>query len=119
AADFEIRAVVALHDGLADASVLTRKRRDLTQHEIDFALADELHHLVDAFGRGAELAAPVHESEVTRNRREGHRPIEGGIAAARDDDALAAQRLDLPHGVENGGALIGLDSRDRRPLGLE
>ncbi len=94
-------------------------RRDLTQHEIDFAVADECHRLVDAIGRGAELAAPVHEREVTRNRREVQRPIERGIAAARDHDALVAQRFHLPDGIENGGALIGLDARDRRPFGLE
>src|SRR5439155_166331 len=91
----------APHDGLADAPTLPRKGRDLTQHEIDFALADEFHYLVDAVGRGAELAATVHKGEVTRNRCEVHRPIERRIAAARDDNTFAAQCLDLPHRVEN------------------
>src|SRR5262249_61133313 len=73
----------------------------------------------EAGGRGATRAAPVHESEWTRNRRKVHCPIKRGIAAAGDDDAFAAQRLDLPHGVENGGALISLDAGDRWPFGLE
>src|ERR1700747_903042 len=41
--------------------------------------AAEPNQLVDAVGRGAKLAAPVHESEVTRNRRKVHRPIKRGI----------------------------------------
>src|SRR5262249_56627619 len=94
------------------------QRRDLTEHEIDFAVAHEFHHLVDAIGRGAELAAPVHEREVTRGRREIQRPIERGIATTRDHDALVAERFHLPDGIENGGALIGLDARDRRSFWL-
>ena len=91
----------------------------LTQHEIDLTLADQRHHLVDAVGRGAELAAPVQQREVARDRRQIERPIERGIAAAHDQDALVAERFHLPDGIEHRGALIGLDARNRRPLGLE
>ncbi len=38
----------------------------LAEHEVDLALADQRHHLVDAVGRGAEFAAPVQQREVAR-----------------------------------------------------
>src|SRR6476620_8979604 len=45
-------------------------RCHLAEHEVDLALADERHHLVDAIGRGAEFAAPVYEREVAGDGRE-------------------------------------------------
>ena len=41
------------------------------------------------------------------------------VAAADDQHALAAERLHLAHRIEHRGALVGLDPRDRRTLGLE
>src|SRR5262245_5665608 len=53
------------------------------------------------------------------DRREVERPVERAVAAADDEQALAAELLHLAHGVEHRLFLIGLDARDRRALGLE
>src|SRR5262249_46991259 len=119
AGDVEVRAVVALDHGLGEAPARALQRRDLTEYEIDFALAGQRHHLVDAVGRGAELAPPVQQREMTRQRREVERPVERAVAAADDENAPAAERLHLPDRIEDRRALVGLDAGDRRTLGLE
>ena len=80
---------------------------------------DQRHHLVDAVGRGAELVAPVQQREVRGERREIERPVERAVAAADDQDLLAAERLHLAHGVVHRLAFIGLDAGHRRALRLE
>ena len=49
---------------------LPSSARDLAEHEVDLSFADELHHLVDAVGRGAEF-------------RRGGAAASGGSRAAR------------------------------------
>ena len=61
----------------------------------------------------------MQKRQVTRERREVERPIECGISAAHDQDALVAERVHLPDGVEHRAVLIGLDPGNRRTLGLE
>ena len=53
---------------LAMLAVLALQRRDLTEHEVDLAFADQRHHLVDAVGRGAEIVAPVQQRQVAGDR---------------------------------------------------
>ena len=61
----------------------------------------------------------MHQRHALRHRHEIERPVERGIAAADDQQALVAELLHLAHGVEHRGALVGLDARHRRALGLE
>ena len=75
--------------------------------------------LLTLSGAARKLAAPVQQRQVAGERREVERPVERGIAAADDEDALVAERLHLPHRIEYRGALVGLDAGDRRTLGLE
>ena len=53
------------------------------------------------------------------DRLEVERPVERGIAAADDQKVVAAEIIHAPHGIEDALALIRLDARDRRALGLE
>ena len=119
ASDFRQRAIVFLDDGLADLTVLAGERGYLPEDEIDFALADQRHHFVDAVGCGAEFAAPMQEREMARDRGKVERPVERAVAAADDENALAAERLDLAHRIEHRLAFVGLDPGNRRTLGLE
>src|SRR6266511_2104868 len=47
------------------------------------------------------------------------RPPSPASAAARDNEALAAQRHKLPDGAVNRSPLIGLDAGNLRAIGLE
>ena len=51
--------------------------------------------------------------------REIERPVERGIAAADDQDALSAEDFHLAHGIKHRLRLVGLDAGDRRAFGLE
>src|SRR5207342_3980403 len=70
-------------------------------------------------GRAAEVVAPVHQSEALGDRLQIERPVERRVAAADDQQPLAAEVLHLAHGVEDRLLLVGLDAVDRRALGLE
>ena len=102
-----------------DLPVGAFERRHLTEHEVDLSLADELHHLVDAVGRGAEFGAAMQQRQMARERREVERPVERRVAAAGDQQPLAAERLHLAHRVIDRLRLVGLDAGDRRALRLE
>ena len=47
------------------------------------------------------------------------RPVDGGVAAAGDHHALAAETLALRDVIEDALALVGLDAGQRRPVGTE
>src|ERR1700733_4378250 len=113
------RAVVAFDDRIADLAIRALKLRHLPDQQIDLPFGHERHHLVDAVGSGAELVAPVHEREMTGERREIERPVERAVATADDQNALVAKLLHLAHRIVQRLALIGLDARDRRLLRLE
>ena len=57
--------------------------------------------------------------EALRQRLQVDGPVEGRVAAADDEDALAAEGVHLAHGVEHAGVLVGVDIGDRRLLRLE
>src|SRR5487761_1102103 len=119
AGDIKSGTVVGFDHGVTDLAVCAGERSDLPKHEIDFALADQRHHLVDAVRRGAEFAAPMQQREVFRQRRQIERPIERAVAAADNKNALVAQRLHLAYRVEYRLALVRLDAGNGRPLRLE
>ena len=91
----------------------------LAEREIHRAVGDELAHLVDAVGRGAEIVAAMHQRQALGQRLQIERPVERRVAAADDQDVLVAELLHLAHGVEHRLRLVGLDAGDRRTLGLE
>src|SRR5262249_11917382 len=95
AGNLEVRAIIALDDCLLDRTALALQLGDLAEHEVDLALANEGHHLVDAVGRRAELIAAMEEREVAGDRGEVERPVERAVAAADDEQALAAERFHL------------------------
>ncbi len=115
----KLRSVAALDDGLRQSPALSSQRGHLAEHEIDFSLTDKRHHLVDAVGRGAKLAAAMQKREVSCQRRQVQRPIQRGVSAADDQKALVAKRFQLANGIKNGRILIGFDARNGRALGLE
>jgi hypothetical protein len=119
AGDFKIGTIVPLDDRLMHLTVGSVERGNLPKHEIDFAFADERHHFVDAVRGGAEFAAAVQQCQMACDRREVEGPIEGAVAAAHDQNPLAAKRLHFAHGIKNRFAFIWFDSGDRRALGLE
>src|SRR5579863_3709186 len=56
---------------------------------------------------------------MARDRSEVERPVKSAVAAADDQNSLAAERLHLAHRIMDRSAFIGLDARNRRALGLE
>jgi hypothetical protein len=68
---------------------------------------------------GAARNPAMHEGHRFGNRFEVERPVEGAIAAADDNHVVAAESLDLAHSIVNADALIELDFRHGRALGLE
>ena len=60
-------------------------------------------------------------TSVTRlgERMQVQRPVERGVATADDHHPLAGEGVHLAHGIEDRGALIGLDAGDGGLLGLE
>jgi len=75
--------------------------RYLTEHEIDLSLADQRHHLVDAVGCGAKLAAAMQKREMSCDRRKVERPVQRGVTTANDQEALVAKRLELTNRIED------------------
>jgi hypothetical protein len=69
--------------------------------------------------RGAKVVAPVQQRHALGNRMQIERPVKRTIAAADDEQILVAEMFHLAHGIEHRRALIGLDARHRRTLGLE
>jgi hypothetical protein len=67
------------------------QRLDACDMEFDFAGLLQLAHLVDAVLRGAEAVAVMHQRQLLRDRREIDRPVERAVAAAGDQDVLAAE----------------------------
>ena len=105
-ADFQ-NAVAALH------------ARHLADLEIQFLHLLHGVHLVDAVGSGAEFRPPVDQRDAFGDRLQIECPVERGIAAADDDQVMAAEFLHAPHRIEDAAALKGLDAGDRRALRLE
>ena len=60
----KIEPSLLLTTALASWPSVPFERSHLSEHEIDFPLAHQRHHLVDAVGGGAEFAAPVQKSEM-------------------------------------------------------
>ena len=100
----------------AKLAVVAVQRLHAGDLEIDLAVGRQLAHLVDAVLRGAEAVAVMDEGELGRDRREIDRPVERAVAAAGDQDVLAAERVHLAHRVVHGLAFIGFDAGDGRTL---
>ena len=69
--------------------------------------------------RAAEIVAAMDERDALRDGVQVQRPVERAVAAADDHHVPVAEVLHAPHGVVDGLALIGIDARDGRLLGLE
>src|SRR5260370_40097914 len=119
AGNLECGAVICLHHRLADLTIGSSESRDLSKHKIDFALADQLHHFVDAVGCGAKFAATVQQSEVAGARCKIERPIERAIAAADDQHSFTAEHFHFAYSIKDRFAFISLDAGNRRPLRLK
>ena len=99
--------------------VAARQAGHLADLEVELLRLLQREHLVDAVGRGAELRPPVDQRHALGDRLQVQRPVERGIAAADDDEVVAAEILHAAHRIEDALALIGLDAGDRRALRLE
>ena len=63
--------------------------------------------------RGAKPVAAMHDHNPLGQLSERQRPVDRRIAAAGDDDALAAKIFTPPHQVEDATALVSLDAGER------
>ena len=61
----------------------------------------------------------MNQRQFLRDGLQIERPVERAVAAADDQQTLAAEGLHLAHGVEDGFSFIGFDAVDRRALWLE
>ena len=72
-----------------------------------------------ALGRGAELVAAMDHRDALGDLGQRQRPVDGGVAAAGDHHALAAEIFAVGDVIEDALAFIGLDAGQRRPVGTE
>ena len=77
------------------------QRLDARHVEIDPSLVHQLAHAIDAVLGGAETVAVMHQRQPVGDGREIERPIERGIAAARDQHVAPAKLFHLAHGIED------------------
>jgi hypothetical protein len=73
-------------------------------------------HPVDRGGQCAVLGAPVHQRDPGGLAVQGQRPVQRGVAAAQDDQALARKGFGIPHAVVDVRPLpvLGPGARSRR-----
>src|SRR5579863_2243172 len=69
---------------------------------------DLLLHFRDIGGRGAKLGAPMHERERRGARQQLERPVERGVAAAKNNQALTRELAGTLHPVLDGAAFEDL-----------
>ena len=115
----EALAVIALDGGGREHAIVALEARHLAELEAHLAPLDQLAHLLHRVGRGAELVAAMQQRQALRDRLQVDRPVERGVATTHDQHVPAAQRFHLLDRIEHRGVLVGVDSRDRRLLGLE
>ncbi len=65
--------------------------------ELALSAALQLLHLVDRRRVGAEAVAPVNQHDGLGDALQVDRPVEGGVAAADEEDALALELLRIEH----------------------
>ena len=104
---------------MGDLTALAFQSAHLAERQLDLSGLDQRAHLVDAVGRGAEIVTAVEQRQAFRQRLQIERPVERRVATADDEQVVVAIVLHAAHGIEDRLALVGLDARDRRPLGLE
>ena len=119
ALDLRDRVVVELDGGAFELAISTLQLGDLADLEIELAGSHQLTHLLDRMRRAAEFVAAMHQRHALADRVEVQRPVERGVAAADDQDVLAAEVFHLAHGVVHRLAFKGFDARHRRTLRLE
>ena len=88
--------------------------------EVDLAAGDGGVELGSTLRGGAEFGAAVDKADARRDAVQGQRPVDRAIAAAGDDDALAAQGfafLDVV--LHRTGGLERGEARERRAVGAE
>ena len=96
------------------------QRVELVGHdEVDLAGLDQRLQPGLALGRGAELVAAMDHRDALGDLGQRQRPVDGGVAAARDHHALAAETFAMRDVIEDALAFIGLDAGQRRPVGTE
>ena len=98
---------------------LAFERRHLPEHEIHLAGIDQRPHGVDRMRRGAERVAAMNERDAGGDRVKVEDPVQRRIPAADDDDAAVAEMLHLANGIKDARVLVGVETGERRLLGLE
>ena len=87
---------------------------DPPEHELD----REPHRLADASFVGAEHISAVNDAQALGDGGEMERPVNGGVAAADDDDIFALILVQPAHNILNAGAFQFVDAgagEARRP----
>src|SRR6185312_8073961 len=101
-------------------AALALERVQLVRHDqLDPAVARQRIEPRRGFGCRAKLGAAMNDEDAAGGFGERDRPIDRAVAAAGDDDALAAKRLAPRHHVEDALALVILDACERRAVGAK
>ena len=119
AGQVEVAALLVVERKRRELSVVALQALDVGDDEFQLSVSYERAHLVHAVRRGAETVAVVDKRDLFGDRLEVQCPVEGGVAAAGDDEVLAAEGVHLADRVEHGLAFISLDAGDGRALGRE
>jgi hypothetical protein len=96
------------------------QRVELVGHdEVDLAGPDQRLELGLALGGGAELVAAMDHRDALGDLGQGQRPVDGGVAAAGNHHALAAETFAMRDVIKDALAFVGLDAGERWPVGTE
>ena len=95
--------------------------RNLKAHPavFDAAVIGELLQPGRRLRRGAKPRPAMHDHDPLGDFSQRQGPIDGGIAAARDDDSAAAKIFAPPDEVEDAALFERLDAGERRTVGPE
>jgi len=88
-------------------------------HQFDAAVIGELLQSGRRLRRGAKPRPAMDDHDPVGDFSQRQGPVDGRIAAARDDDPAAAEILASPDEVEDAALFERLDAGERRTVGPE
>src|SRR5579884_4000136 len=106
-------------DGGEPAAGAVQSGELIGNDDLDPARARQFVEARDRLRHGAEFRPAMHDKDALGDLGERQGPVDGGVAAAGDDDMPAAKILAPPHQIKDAAALELLDPGQRRTVRAE